>query len=197
MSSPSPSGKSAASGKKGLDPPPIDLVWGWMDKGKDARFIASLLTAQPITGPKGYFYEDKDLALAEIMSRLGRVVYYGCPGGDQHQAERRNVVHANRHRRPGNHRWPHPRSLSKPRIKIRLAISLADARPGGVLSNGCVVWTIPSPKPSCERFSRMSINVDLVSGPVCLKPTTTSTTGPATPRRRWNTLPSIWRRNML
>lgn len=67
----------------GLDPPPIDLVWGWMDKGKDARFIASLLTANPLTGPKGYFYEDKDLALAEIMSRLGRVVYYGCPGGDQ------------------------------------------------------------------------------------------------------------------
>lgn len=72
--------------KDGFDPPPIDLVWGWMDKGKDGRFIASMLTATPLTGPNGYAYEDKDLALAEIMSRLGRVVYYGCPGGDQRQA---------------------------------------------------------------------------------------------------------------
>lgn len=67
----------------GLDPPPIDLVWGWTDKGHDADFIASLLVGQPLSGPNGYYYEDKDLMLAEIMRRLGSVVYYGCTGGDQ------------------------------------------------------------------------------------------------------------------
>lgn len=65
------------------DPPPIDLVWGWMGQDRDARFIASMLVGQPLTGAGGFKYEDQDLAFAAVCARLGRVEYYGDPFGDQ------------------------------------------------------------------------------------------------------------------
>lgn len=63
------------------EPPMIDLVWSYRTKGKDAKFIASLLVGEPQTGPNGYPYTDIDLEFAAICGRLRRVSYYGDPTG--------------------------------------------------------------------------------------------------------------------